>query len=334
MPVARSVRPGVPTVFVDSMNMPAMVALFAICLASSLVGMIGGRVLVRCGMSAWSTPLLALGAPFALLLFGSHQLATRGTAASAVITAKQESVSIGEWGVEPPIEHRYILVLARHRRYVVGHRLLPGDLQVDVDATIFDQVREGEVVAMHQIEFGPMVFSRLDQLPWWDLDPGLVERLWSRDPHSSAVHSATARVLSLRVIRQADAYSLFAFGDNGTRSVTLRQPYDEVEFGFTTRSGARVLAVDRVDAGSAGVLRVGSTVMVRYFEDDPHDARLAAGTREHRRRNLIAHWLPELIAAGLILGAGLIGIAFWRRRRNRTRDAPMSASASSRGSGH
>jgi hypothetical protein len=100
----------------------------------------------------------------------------------------------------------------------------------------------------------------------------------------------------------------------GTAARRLRMPYEVVELRFLPAGAPdSVLAVDAVDADSAGTRTWGSVVRVRYNPRAPREAWLVEGTRTFRARNRWHHLFLVLFIVGASTGAGLA----WRLRRRR-----------------
>jgi hypothetical protein len=330
------------------MNLPASLAVFGGLLVLFVAAAAAGRVLACLGLRGWIAVLLPVGAVIVLPLAGARWISLHGSPVSGIIAAKSESLHIAEWGLEPDISHKLTLEIAlrsggqalrpwRARPPLPSHdrlmrsdrttRPLPVDLQIDVDERLFDEVRQGQPIAMHLFRVGPLEVARLDAEPWWDLAPGALERALPRGSSAGPLLTASAEIRSVRTVREADAYSLFAPSGDGTdpatRHVVLAQPYDEVKLRFRTRRGAEILAVDRVDAGSAGRLEPGATITVAYPASRPRAARLARGTRTFSRRNAIEYWMPEIAAALTVLSLIAGTMAAWiQHRRKRQRPSP------------
>ena len=92
----------------------------------------------------------------------------------------------------------------------------------------------------------------------------------------------------------------------------LTQPYQSVELTYVPGRGRdSVRAVDAVDAGSAGALKTGALVAIRYDPALPRTAQLATGTRTYRSRNRFDLW-PETLVPGML---GLLALLVTRKRR-------------------
>lgn len=326
------------------MNPAAADVVFAGLLLLFVVAAAIARILARCAVPVWIAVLLPFAVIILVPLAGARWIGMRGNAVSGLITAKDESLHVGEWGLEPEIVHQLTLVIATEAGgpYVPRPARLPGnhhgarprdapdltvrgDLAIDVDESLFDAVRKGESIGLHLLRLGPLEIARIDAEPWWNIAPGLLERLLPAPAHAGPQLFASAEILEVRTVREADAYSLFAPSGDGTdpatRHVVLSRPYDEVRLRFLTPGGAEILTIDRVDSGSAGRLQPGAMAMVDYPANRPRTARLVRGTRTFSRTNGIDYWTPEI--AGVLGVLGFIGVAFaaWIRYRRRQRRA-------------
>ena len=325
------------------MNLPASIAVFGGLLLLFVAAAAAGRVLARSGLPGWIAPALPVCALIVVPLAGARWISAHGAPVSGLIAAKNESLHIAEWGLAPGISHELTLEIAlgagggalrpwRMQPPLQGRDRLvrparkaavppPGDLEIDVDEKLFDEVRQGQRIGMRLVRVGPLEFARLDAEPWWNLAPGAFERLLPTGSSAGPLRTAAADVLAVRTVREADAYSFFAPSGDGsdpaTRHVVLAQPYDEIRFRFLTPGGAEILAIDRVDAGSAGRLEPSASVTVAYPATRPRLAQLTRGTRTFSRRNAIEYWPPEIAGVSLVLAAIAITLAVWIRRRRR-----------------
>jgi hypothetical protein len=294
---------------VAALNFPAALFLF---FALPLVVLVLARLLA--GRSRW-TVLAGLAAAGTALSLGAWALSRP---AVGTVTGKTEYFELAMRGVEPRATRHLLLTVA-------GSDL--GSMRFNVERRVYDAFRVGQPASLRYVRLGPLRFGRLDAEPWWNLLPGRFEERLP-PPQPSALLSARATVDSARTVR--DAYvltwaSLFSQSVD-VAHITLEQPYDEVQFRFSTPDGADIVALDRVDSGSAGVLAAGATVRVSYPSTDPHRAHLELGTRNHISRNARRYWTAQvLLAAGLAL---FVACAILVRRLVRRRNEATAGSGS------
>jgi hypothetical protein len=266
----------------------------------------------------WVSLWGAVGAVIAVPLASAFWLNGHGTPIHGVIAGKNESLSIDDTGLNPSVLRRFTLTVADpDMQAPYRHLPMRGDLEIDIDEQHYDALREGQFVAMHEWTLGPLKVARLDDMPWWDLAPGLHGRVadaFGRSPGWGAIAvSEPATVLSVRAVHDAYPLSLLGGGSTGGEHVILKQPYDEVRLQVRTADGREVIALDRVDAGSGGTLAPGTQVAVVYPVDRPRMARLASGARRYAVRNDVDYWSSESI--GFAIFCAIIGVACLLRRR-------------------
>lgn len=93
----------------------------------------------------------------------------------------------------------------------------------------------------------------------------------------------------------------------------LDLPYQVVELHLPNVSGDTVLAVDAVDSGSVAGLAHGARLPVRLDPVEPHDARLAGGTRRFTEVNRY-HFVGPVFGF-VVLGTLAASGSAWRRSR-------------------
>jgi hypothetical protein len=240
-----------------------------------------------------------------------------------VVTGKSEILDISTRGLAPRVTHRLVLIAAVSPTIASAPPQYADSLQFDVDESLYDSVREGERIALHRLRLGPLSYARLNAAAWWNFAPGRLEG-WLPQLHAGAPVLARARILSVRTVLDAYVYSWVSLVDQGTVHTALSEPYEEIRVRWSTAQGAQIVALDRIDAGSAGALAPGMWVSVTYPQDRPRTARLVAGQRTFVWRNARNYWGGEAIAAGIVfLGIGLAESA--RRRFYRRWDALRQA---------
>src|ERR1700722_6942919 len=297
----------------------------------------------------WISFLGAIGFLAALLLAAAFWIRTQGVPMQGVIAGKNESLTIDDTGLNPSVLRRFTLTVAddetqaRFAHLPTGNRVLlhdhvllnghvpmrselpmSGDLEIDIDEPHFDALREGQSVAMHEWTFGPLKVARLDLMPWWDLAPGLFDRIgdafgWESGSGGPNLR-AEADVVSVRTVRDAYPISLLGGGSTGGVHVILEQPYDEIRLHVHTAQGVDALALDRVDTGSSGMLTPGTLVPVTYAVDRPRMTRVVTGTRSYRRRNALNYWSGECITVAVFI-AVIVAVYAVRRRWRLSRTA-------------
>jgi hypothetical protein len=105
---------------------------------------------------------------------------------------------------------------------------------------------------------------------------------------------------------------------NTPEHVTLPQPYEELRPHLTTAEGAEVIALDRIDAGSAGALQRGASITGTYWSDRPRDARVVGARRSYAVRNAGIYGIGQAsvvaVLATLVAGALYVSARQVRRR--------------------
>jgi hypothetical protein len=129
--------------------------------------------------------------------------------------------------------------------------------------------------------------------------------------------TAEAQIVSVRTVRDADVWMWGSTSANRVAHFPLAQPYEEVQLRFVAPGGAQILALDRIDAGSAGTLALGSGVAVSYPSDRPRTARLLNGKRSYAWRNARSYWTNLALLA--VVGIVLLALAEAARRGFRRR---------------
>jgi len=228
------------------------------------------------------------------------------------VVGKTEALEFALRGLAPRVTH--------HLALTVVTRSAPTDAyRIGVDPLRYDGVHRGDNVALRELRWGPFRWATLDAMPFWNVAPDQWEDLHSLMAARGPSTAGTAQIQSVRTVRSADVFSWLAAisGDSmATAHVTLAAPYDELTLRLTI-AGAEVLALDRIDAGSAGVLAPGSTVAVVYPGDRPRSAQLAGGTRRFATLNRHAGRLGEAI----VIGLGLLLLAGFLRLKARRASA-------------
>jgi hypothetical protein len=260
----------------------------------------------------------AVGLIAALALAAAVGISGHATPIRGAIVGKNEYLSIDDTGLTPSVLRRFTLTVADPRMQLHYLRLpMRGNWEVDIDEQRYDALRTGQFVAIHEWTLGPLKIARLDDMPWWDLAPGLFDRLadaFGRPPDSGGiVVRESATVLAVRTVRDAYPLSFLAGGSTGGEHIILKQPYDEVRLQVRTADGREAIALDRVDAGSVGTLVPGIRVAVTYPVNRPRMAQLVSGTRQHAARNPLDYWNTESI--GFVVFCAVIGVAYLLRRR-------------------
>lgn len=282
----------------------------------------------RSGAPAWITIAIALGSVPALCVAAAWWIGHHGAPESAVVTGKSEVLEISSEGLTPSVGHRLILTVASaeamaelpvpaRRNPLLALLRRRGDLEFDVDEGLYDSVKEGDTLPLHRIHLGPLLLARPDTEEWWDIAPGRLERLVPWLHAAGAPACVNGHVAAVRTVRDAYEISLVSSSDQGGAYTVLKQPYDEVRFRFTTAQGAEILALDRVDAGSAGPLNPGDTRQVCYSTGRPRLARLTVGTRAFEWRNAWDYWRTEILAFVAALTAMGIALGIWGRLKRR-----------------
>ncbi len=313
------------------MNVVAAVALFGfimvltpLCIRMAIAA---GRV-GRGGLGGWIGLSIVLGIVPALLCGGAYWVSRRGFPQEGVVTGKSDTLEISDLGLAPSVNHRLVLSIATDHAVESASSANPrtafferlrrprANLEFDVDERLYDAVRQDEIMHLHSVRWGPLIFARLDAEPWWNIAPGRLERLLplhARGP----LRTAQARITGVRTVRDAYETSLLAAGGEGGAHVSLKQPYEEVRLSFSTKQGADIIALDRIDAGSAGALTPDAWVAVRYPQDHPRTAQLTRGHRSFASINAWDYWGTEVL--GFLAAASLTGLAVWGWRRARAR---------------
>ncbi len=130
---------------------------------------------------------------------------------------------------------------------------------------------------------------------------------------------AAAKVMETRLVAEALVPSRTR--RHSTEVFPLPKPYDEVTLRLTPAAGVDpVIAIDRVDAGSAGNLTVGDTIPVALDPGDPRDARLTVGTRSYALAAYLARF-GGLAALGAVAALSLFAAMVWIDRRQAARPA-------------
>ena len=297
--------------------MNIMAAVLAFCAMPLVLGLFVRVLKSRKGRS-WSSFLCAMAFLAVLLLAVALWMSRSGTAVNGVLAGKNENLSIDDTGLSPSVLRRFTLTVADAEAQARFARWpMRGDLEIDVDETLFDSLRRGQFLGMHEWILGPLKFAHLNVLPWWDVAPGLLHTVadavgWRSGPDGRTVEGQ-AEVENVRTVRDAYPFSLFSGGSTGGVHVILKQPYDEVRLRIHTATGVEALAVDRIDAGSGGVFAPGTRVPVTYPVHRPRAAELVLGTRRYALRNSLAYWSSECISLGVLIA--VIGVAVMVRRR-------------------
>jgi hypothetical protein len=302
------------------MNILAAVLLFC-AMPLVIAGVV--RVFAAGARSArpWRAFLGIAGCLAALCVAAAVWMSRSGMAVSGVLAGKNETLSVDDTGLEPGVQRRFTLTLAdpdAQARF--AQHPLRGDLEVDVNEELYDALRQNQSLGLHEWIIGPLKFARPDALPWWDLAPGLLDRLtdalgWPRSMGGGAVHGE-AEVDSVRTVRDAYPISLLAGGSTGGVHVILKQPYDEVRLRVRTSNGVEALALDRVDAGSGETLTPRIRVKVTYPARRPRAAQMDVGTRRYRLRNSLDYWRTEVIGVAALIAVVLAAYAVRRGRRS------------------
>jgi hypothetical protein len=239
---------------------------------------------------------------------GAHSL---GSPVEGVITGKTETLVLALSGLAPAVSHELALsVVLRTSRAAGGIE----PLKFEVTERLFDRVREGESIGLHRVKLGPLEWARLDAEPWWDLAPGRLER-WLPAPAGSV--SAVAKITAVRTVR--DAYVIPRFSESAAQAARIRlpQPYDEIRLELVARPGAGISTLDRIDAGSAGSLQPGASVVVQYPPGRPRLARMRTGERTYLWRNRWSYWSGSVIGWAAVAMLLLLANAVKRTMRPR-----------------
>jgi hypothetical protein len=256
----------------------------------------------------WTLALMAW-----MITAGLFALRTLSRPMSGVVIAKGETLEHAQYGLAPKVWHD-LRVSVR----VPSAPLRPFFLSID--AQHFDALRTGDAVKLRGLQWGPFQWTTLDALPWWDLAPDRLGVLQTWLPAHGAPVAGTARLEAVRTVREAYVHPLVtllfgATSGGGAVNVTLPQPFEELTLRLTTPEGAEVVAFDRIDAGSGGVLQPGTRLAVTYPSDRPRDARIVGARRSYATRNAGAYDTGQAIffAGLLVLVAGACYISVRRR---------------------
>jgi hypothetical protein len=282
----------------DRLNLLASVILLCgLPLTIMLVAWIAAR-------SGW---MIALGGVAALAVAAAWAIAASHPVPGLII-GKSETLQTAPRGLDPGVTRRLVLIVvedpafesnpqrehpaqrARNNLQMTGLMRSPNELQCEVDERLFDTVREGDHIPLHIVKWGPLSFAWPATGPWWNEVAARLERLlpsgWSVDQ----TVTAEAQIVSVRTVRDADVWMWGSTSANRVAHFPLAQPYEEVQLRFVAPGGAQILALDRIDAGSAGTLALGSGVAVSYPSDRPRTARLLNGKRSYAWRNARSYW--------------------------------------------
>ena len=166
------------------LNLVAAILLFGgLPLAVVLLARLSGR---RTTLILSLVALAVMGALMGLRLWG--------TAVLGVIRAKSETINLARRGLAPSAVPRLVLTVAEGPSVLA----LSDPLRFDVTERLFDRVRQGQQIPLHEVRFGPFKFARLDAEPWWDLLAELLRRCCA--PRIARVR---ARTEALRAKREA-----------------------------------------------------------------------------------------------------------------------------------
>ena len=304
----------------DRLNLLAGVILFCVLpLIVMLIAWIAAR-------SSW---MIAIGGLVALSAAAATGSIWAARPVTGLVIGKSENLEIASRGLDPGVTRRLVLIVVEDQAIDPGPRsprhavatgnprlaalMRSGDsLQCEVDERLFDSVSEGDRVPLHVVTWGPVSFARPDAEPWWNWAPGRLERLLPRWWGAGLPVTTEAQVDSVRTVRDADVFAWGATSANRLAHFPLAQPYDEVRLRFVTSRGAQILALDRIDAGSAGVLAPGSGMAISYPFDRPRTARLSNGSRSYAWRNARSYWGDMALVA--VVGILLLVLAEAARR--------------------
>jgi hypothetical protein len=318
----------------DRLNLLAGVILFcALPLIVMLIAWIAAR-------SSW---MIAIGGLVVLSATAATGSIWAARPVTGMVIGKSENLEIASRGLNPGITRRLVLIVVEDRAIDPGQRsprraaattgnprlaalMQSGDsLQCEVDERLFDSVREGDRIPLHVATWGPLSFARPDAEPWWNWAPGRLERLLPRWWGAGPSVTTEAQIDSARTVRDADVFAWGATSANRLVHFPLAQPYDEVRLRFVTSRGAQILALDRIDAGSAGVLAPRSGMAISYPLDRPRTARLSNGSRSYAWRNVRSYWgdMALVAAVGILLLALAEAARRWVGRRLEARRQAM-----------
>jgi hypothetical protein len=253
--------------------------------------------------------LTSLGLLVGLLVLADALFEALSVASTAQVVSKDETLTLGRTGLAPSVSRRLRLLVASGPALALAHHRRPvADLEFEVSETVYDAMKTGDTVQMHEVRVGPFQYARLANEPWWDW-LRMVAEFVDIGPDRDRLLSSSANVTSRRTV--TENYTLSLTNARATELVVLKQPYDEVQFRFTTEDGRDIVALDRVDAGSAGSLLIGESVLVRYAPLAPREGRLQQGQRRYLWVNRLAHWRDGLL---VFVGALFSAVTLWRVR--------------------
>ncbi len=242
--------------------------------------------------------------------------AARARTVEGRVLVKEDQIFIDDAGFAPSIVHQLHVTVEVDEPAGDGS---PGGrrqaLNLRVSEPVFDSLREGQTLEARYLALGPIKLLRLPAQGWWD--ELRIVAAFAYAPEDSAQRRETQAVVEkLRTMREALVLRLLSGVDSqfDTERVTLRQPYEELQLRFVTEDGRSIVAIDRIDAGSAGPLAVGQSVEVSYAPDAPRQAKLTRGARDHLWANRIDHYGGRLAGFGLSL-ALVIALLWWLRLR-------------------
>ena len=260
-------------------------------------------------IAARRSGLVAL-AMMAMAIMGVLSLHLLAHPTTGIVAGKTETLEFAQRGLAPRVTHHLALTVITRSGPTDAYR-------IGVDPLRYDAVHRGDAVALRELQWGPFRWATLDAMPFWNVAPDQWEELRSFVAARGPSTAGTAQIESVRTVRSAYVSSWVAaiMGDSmAAAQVSLAAPYEEVT--LRLNAGAEVLALDRIDTGSAGMLMPGSTVAVLYPADRPRSAQLAGATRRFAALNRHAERVGEAIVFGLCVCVLLLA-AFLRLKAGR-----------------